>query len=401
MNDDKYDEILSSLDDLETCSDQINVAATADSQKRAEVVRRLKALARHLQTPIELAWDIFFQPHQLSVSLTALEAGWLHSIHNAGEQGVSADKIAESSQSDPSLIRRMLRYLASTGIVKEVERNTYAPALLCSLFCKAPLSAGLRHAGRDYAVPLSAMPQYFVDNGYQSPTPVERGIYRYATGTTFFEHLSQTPSAAEAFDTFMTAAKSNKKSWLEVFPVESLRVDSPKDILLVDVGGGRGHELAELAVKKDSLCLKGKLILQDREDVLKGVPNEWRSFFTAQSQDLFTPQGEATYNARAYYLRNILHGWPDEDCIVLLRHLRDAMKVSFSSLLINELVLLDKDCPPWSAAFDITMMAVVSGRERTMNDWNELIEQVGGLQIEKIWCLGSNGESLIEVRRVS
>lgn len=84
----------------------------------------------------------------------------------------------------------------------------------------------------------------------------------------------------------------------------------------------------------------------------------------------------------------------------MLSHIRDAMKPGYSTLLINEIVLPDEKCSHWGAAFDISMMAVVNGQERTKNDWEQLLGSVEGLRVASIWNLAVTGESVVEVSRI-
>lgn len=102
---------------------------------------------------------------------------------------------------------------------------------------------------------------------------------------------------------------------MDVFEVEKLKIETEtkssedetggedeEGIMLIDVGGGRGHELSRLAKEKQRLGLKGKLILQDRKEVLEQVPSEWRGLFEREVHDFFTPQEERFWGARTYYV---------------------------------------------------------------------------------------------------
>jgi hypothetical protein len=77
------------------------------------------------------------------------------------------------------------------------------------------------------------------------------------------------------------------------------------------------------------------------------------------------------------------------------------MKVGYSRLLMSERMVPDRECSPRIAAFDVLMMAVVGGRERTTSEWKELIAAVEGLEVEKIWTFGNDNDSVIEVVRNS
>ncbi|KAF2196622.1 hypothetical protein GQ43DRAFT_382867, partial [Delitschia confertaspora ATCC 74209] len=95
----------------------------------------------------------------------------------------------------------------------------------------------------------------------------------------------------------------------------------------------------------------------------------------------------------------VCHALSDEDCVSMLNRLRDTMKPEYSTLLLNEIVLPDMTCSYWGAAFDVSMMAVVNGRERTKGEWEKLLGFVRGLRIKKIWTLEEKGESVIDIRR--
>lgn len=73
------------------------------------------------------------------------------------------------------------------------------------------------------------------------------------------------------------------------------------------------------------------------------------------------------------------------------------MKPGYSKLLINENVIPTRGAWWESSALDLTMLALLSSRERTEADWYDLIEKKVGLKIVNIWSGGRGSESLIEV----
>ncbi len=93
----------------------------------------------------------------------------------------------------------------------------------------------------------------------------------------------------------------------------------------------------------------------------------------------------------------ILHDWPDDKCRLILQNLKMAMKVGYSKILINDLVLPEKNCSSWSAATDINMMTILAGMERTRQQWIDLLESVD-LEVVKFWSspYGSEEEAVIE-----
>lgn len=101
--------------------------------------------------------------------------------------------------------------------------------------------------------------------------------------------------------------------------------------------------------------------------------------------------------ARFYYLQNVLHDWPDEKCIVILEHLV-AVLGPLSQILIDEMVLLPDTGVPWeAAAIDLTMMASLGSRERTVKEWYGLLE-AAGLRVVNIYTyVPRRQDSIIQV----
>lgn len=103
-----------------------------------------------------------------------------------------------------------------------------------------------------------------------------------------------------------------------------------------------------------------------------------------------------TLGARVYYLRNILHDWPDDKCQIILSQVATAMTEGYSKILLNELVIPDQGASLVAVQSDITMMACLAAIERSKRQWHELID-AAGLKIEKIWTDVPEAESIMEV----
>jgi hypothetical protein len=100
------------------------------------------------------------------------------------------------------------------------------------------------------------------------------------------------------------------------------------------------------------------------------------------AHSFFEPQ--PVKSARAYFMRAILHDWPDKECQMILRHLHAAMKPGYSKLLLDERVVPSKDVDVLTAACDINMMACLDAKERTIEEWEILLES-SGFRLVKVW----------------
>lgn len=179
---------------------------------------------------------------------------------------------------------------------------------------------------------------------------------------------------------------------------------------MVDVGGGKGHDL--ILLKNMYPDLKGRMILQDMPFVIKqagvlpdGLESMVYDFFTPQpivGKCLAETHLSVTINlysrisgARAYYFHSVLHGWPDEKCLQILSNTKIAMKPGYSKLLINEIVVADENAHHLSTSMDLLMMTVVSAEERTASSWHRILP-MAGFKIVKIWDFEIGTESIIE-----
>ena len=189
------------------------------------------------------------------------------------------------------------------------------------------------------------------------------------------------------------------------------------NVFIVDVGGGQGHDLVELASRAE-FAIPGRLIVQDTPSILDAHPAPaWKISPTKSSDtlpatakdtaipqrhdpepiepyphDFFTPQ--PITGARCYHLRAILHDYPDPLCTTILTHLAHAMQPGYSRLLIREFILPETRVPLVPACNDLLMMCLHAGKERTERQFREILEGVG-LQVTGVWK-GEEGEGVIE-----
>lgn len=84
-----------------------------------------------------------------------------------------------------------------------------------------------------------------------------------------------------------------------------------------------------------------------------------------------------------YYLKHILHDWPDADCAVILRNVRAAMTAPHARVLIHEIVL-NYHSSPTTYNMDLNMMSTLNSRERTLDEFIALGKQAG-LKYVTIW----------------
>lgn len=122
---------------------------------------------------------------------------------------------------------------------------------------------------------FTATPQFLAETKYANPsnitsTPFQLGHH---TKLTFFEYLAKHPEQAQQFNNFMGLYATDRPRWLDEghFPVRDIlgkgASTEENAVLLVDVGGGKGHDL--ILFQKRYGDLPGRMVLQDLPSVVE------------------------------------------------------------------------------------------------------------------------------------
>ncbi|KAL8998443.1 MAG: hypothetical protein Q9169_002480 [Polycauliona sp. 2 TL-2023] len=361
-----------------------------DQVGRRSVQRQIANLKDATTTPFEGMADICFQPHQSAAVKIALEGKWFEVLADGNPK--TALDIASATGAEPRLIERIMMVLTATHVVNERGPQTYAASPLTNILLDPGWANGIRHFFDHCGPSMINLPGYFQRNGYKVPQDVKTGPFADAWGgRNTWALYKDEPERGKVFDSFMTRWKQGSAKWTDTYPAKSKickDVEKSKDaILIVDIGGGRGHVLEDFA--QDPGHRTGRLIVQDLPAALGDADSLSKQGIETMPYDFFTPQ--PIEGAKAYYLRQILHDWPDQTCREILSNTVAAMRKGYSKLLIDEVVLPDTDVPRQGAFLDLSMMAIETGTERTSRQWHDLLASVG-LRIEKIWSTDSGLE---------
>ena len=94
--------------------------------------------------------------------------------------------------------------------------------------------------------------------------------------------------------------------------------------------------------------------------------------------------------ARIYFFHFIFHDWSDHCCHRILSQVAAAM-----ILILGEFALRDTRTPLLAAGFDLQMMALHSGMERSERQWKSLLHGAG-LEVTRVAFPQGNEEGVIE-----
>lgn len=330
----------------------------------------------------------------------AVDVKLFQHLRQAGELGLTALSLSEKTGIDIFLLERLARHLVAMNII-----SYHGDAFYISTLSNALAEENFQHSISfcyDASRPsFNGFPEFFKKTGYKSPAPggVD-GPFQDAhkSQVSFFEWLIATPPQLQYFDSFMSAYRAGKANWFDpgFYPVSQRLIEgfdtSIGDALLVDVGGGKGHDAANFIARYSSH--PGKVILQDREPVIASVLAAGdEQPFEARSHDFFTVQ--PVIGARAYYLHSILHDWSDKDGVNILTSLVPALRQGYSKILLNEIVVSEQKPTLAATSMDMMMLAHFAVRERTEAEWRSIVE-TAGLKIVNVYTYPGVAESLIE-----
>lgn len=231
--------------------------------------------------------------------------------------------------------------------------------------------------------------EYFENNGYKNPEDAFEAPFQFAFNTKqhYFDWLQTQPEAQSAFNSVMTFSQQLRgKDWFEIYPVAEKLNSSSDRALLVDIGGGVGHDV--IAFKKRFPDMAGELVVQDLPQVIQSIDGALPDGIVAIGHNMFEPQ--PIRGAKAYYLRTVLHDWPDKQALDVLARIREVMAED-SVLLINEHTAPESlEVPVVPVTLDIQMMEVFSSLERTEEQWVSLLERAQ-FKVAKVWKIDTVG----------
>jgi hypothetical protein len=136
-----------------------------------------------------------------------------------------------------------------------------------------------------------------------------------------------------------------------------------------DIGGGNGHLLR--AIMDAEPGAEG--VLFDLPHVIEEVAGVASERLTLQGGDFFQ---DDLPSCDAYVLMEIIHDWGDEESVAILRAIRRAAP-AHAKLLVIETIVPDEPGPDWSKMLDIVMLTLLGGRQRTQQEYTELLAQSG------------------------
>jgi hypothetical protein len=275
----------------------------------------------------------------------------------------TAAQLTQLTNTHTRALYRLLRALANLGIMEANQDHTFSLTSTGYLLCENTRGS-LRNVailyGEEWLWKAYAQLAYSVEQSKQA--------FEYVHGQTMYTYLQQNSAASEVFNQAMSSfSHIESEAITNAYSFSGVHT-------LVDIGGGHGALVSSLIKANPHLSA----IVFDLPEV---VNNMAETSITAKEGlrisyipgDFFR---EIPAGGDIYLLKSVLHNWDEESCISILQNCRKAMTLH-ARLLIIERIIPDGNEKSEAKLFDINMLVMTGGQERTAEEYRKLLDAAG------------------------
>jgi precorrin-6B methylase 2 len=274
----------------------------------------------------------------------------------------SSTELAQAVGADQEALYRILRGLTHVGVLAEegLDRFSLTPLGAC-------LRTDIPDSLRDFTLMHSNVLYRAWTNLLHSALTGE-SAFGHTFGQQFFEYYVTHPDDSVVFNRSMAGiGAAATRAVLAAY-------DFSRFETLMDVGGGNGALL--IAILQATPGLRGIVfdqphLAEEAQARIAAAGLTERCEFVGGDFFAAVPGG-----ADAYIERRVIHDWNDEQSITILRHCRQAMGDTGTLLLVEE-VLPGPNERAYSKLLDVNMLALTGGKERTVPEYQALLEASG------------------------
>jgi hypothetical protein len=277
---------------------------------------------------------------------------------------MTAAQLARATQAHEPSLYRVLRVLASLGVLTEHDGRSFSLTILGER-----LRADVPASMRSWAMLVESL------GGVRAFEPIIETVRTgkpgldIAHGMSIFEFLPRHPQLAHGFQ----AAMSERTAAFA--PSVATGYDFSRTRTVADIGGGKGTLLA--AILRAHGHLRGVLfdrpaVAAEARDVLGAAGVADRCEIVGGDFFKGVPEG-----ADRYILANVLHDWDDARAVQILANCRQAMAEHGRVLIVERLISDNPEDALPVLLSDLNMLVFTSGKERTNAEYGKLLTEAG------------------------
>jgi hypothetical protein len=267
--------------------------------------------------------------------------------------------LAADSGADADALQRFMRAAAMAGVVTEAQPGRFA------------LTPQGQYLRGDVAGSQKWSAIMFGEETFRSWSEVlhtartGQPAFEHIHGRSYFDYIADHPEAKRVFNAAMRT--SGEAPLAAIYDFTGVR-------RVIDVGGGQGALLG--GILRAHPEIEGVLV--DLPDVVSGAAEQLggaaeRCRIVAGS---FFDAGTIPGGGDLLILSRVLHDWDDDRVLSLLANVREAME-SGARLLVLERLIAPGDDFHFGKLFDLVMLVVLGGRDRTEDEYRALLERAG------------------------
>lgn len=275
----------------------------------------------------------------------------------------SADELGKETQTHGPTLYRVLRALAGVGVFSESADGKFSLTPMGELL-RSAVPGSMRgmadFVGDKWSWDAWGDLMYSVRTG--------KTAFDHVFGEPCFDYLAKHPAESETFNEAMTGLSGM------VAPAVAEAYDFSKFGTIIDVGGGHGRLLSE--VLKANPKVKG--IVFDAPHVAAGATD---AIAKAGLADRCRAEGGDFFKAvpaggDAYLMMHIIHDWPDDLAITILKNCRKGVNAG-GKLLVVDSVVAPPNVPDPAKILDLEMLVLPSGKERSEKEFATILAAAG------------------------
>lgn len=318
------------------------------------------------------------------------------------DRGSTAAELAARLGTDPAATSYLLEALESFGYVcqqhgSQQQSATWTLSETARRWLRPPEGEGFD---------FTAVVEFWSLQLFELWNDLEGTIRRGQPGLHLYSWLDERPAAQRVFQTMLgQLAELNGDEILGHLRLDASASSTPQPPRLIDIGGGHGRHALAFCRRVDGATAT----IVDLPSSLEVAQENAEAAGLAERVELLAAdflRDDLSGNGGSYdvaYLLSIVHSFPAETNLDLLRRVRDLLRPGGRLVVLEQLAGEERpELPAVAEAFHrifrLNLFHLLGGRTYTLAEVRGWLEQ-SGLDIETSTVLESTGDNLLVARR--
>jgi ubiquinone/menaquinone biosynthesis C-methylase UbiE len=275
----------------------------------------------------------------------------------------TAGELAKATDTHAPSLFRLLRALASAGIVKAESEGRFALTPLSqTLVTNAPGSL------RWFMMSELGQEHYPAWGNLMHSIKTGEIAFDDFFKMDIWQNFKQNPEDGAVFNDSMSGVTGvANEAIMSVYDFSPFHK-------VIDIGGGHGGLITSILKKNP----QSQGVLFDAPQVIVGARPRLEANGVADRCETVAGNFFEAVPAGgdAYVMKWIIHDWDDEKALTILKNIRSQMQPN-GRLIVVETVVPDTDEPHFSKFFDLNMLVMTGGKERTAAEFEQLLATAG------------------------